>query len=118
MKLGMQHWGLKLYKTGINDDLRLTLTYFTAWSKLDTCEFEWEVCYKVIKWEKLQMTKLTEDLYLKKILPQGAVCSCPGAIYVCMIIFFKQVFSKPLGQSRPNLLWSPLGKRERKFCVK
>ena len=28
MKLGMQHWGLKLYKAGINDDLRLTLTYF------------------------------------------------------------------------------------------
>ena len=118
MKLGMQHWGLKFYKSGINDDLRLTLTYFTAWSKLDTCEFEWEVCYKVIKLEKLQMTKLTEDLYLKTFLPQGAVCSCPGAIYVCMIIFFKQVFSKPLGQSRPNLLWSPLGKREREFCVK
>ena len=37
MKLGMQHWGLKLYKAGINDDLWLTLTYFTAWSKLDTC---------------------------------------------------------------------------------
>ena len=27
MKLGMQHLGLKLYKAGINDDLRLTLTY-------------------------------------------------------------------------------------------
>ena len=45
MTLGMQHWGFKLYKAGINDDLRLTLTYFTTWSKLDTCEFEWEVCY-------------------------------------------------------------------------
>ena len=32
MKLGMQHWGLKLYKSGINDDIRLTLTYLTAWS--------------------------------------------------------------------------------------
>ena len=52
LKLAMQHWGLKLFKAGINDDLRLTLTYFTAWSKLDTCAFEWEVCYKVIQWEK------------------------------------------------------------------
>ena len=25
------------------------------------------------------------------------------------------LFSKPLGQSRPNFMWSPLGKRERKF---
>ena len=49
LKLGMQHWGLKLYKAGINDDLRLTLTYYTACSKLDTCKFEWEICYKVIK---------------------------------------------------------------------
>ena len=71
MKLGMQHWGLKLYKAGINDDLWLTLTYFTAWSKLDTCEFEWEVCNKIIQGGggggggNLQhMSKLTKDLYL------------------------------------------------------
>ena len=63
LKIGMQHWGLKFYKSGINYDLCLTLTYFTAWLKLVTCEFEWENCYKVIKWGKLQMTKLTEDLY-------------------------------------------------------
>ena len=92
MKLGMQHWGLMLYKACINDDLRVTLTYFTAWSKLDTCEFEWEVCYKVIKWEKMQMTKLTEDLYFRKKIPQGVVCPCLWAIYVCMIIIFKQLF--------------------------
>ena len=42
LKLCMQHRGLKFYKSGINDDLRLTLTYFTARSKLVTCEFEWE----------------------------------------------------------------------------
>ena len=28
LKLGMQHQGLKLYKVYINDDSRLTLTYF------------------------------------------------------------------------------------------
>ena len=46
LKLGMQHLGLKLYKAGIYDYLWLTLTCFTAWSKLVTCEFQWENCYK------------------------------------------------------------------------
>ena len=31
LKIGMQNWG-KFYKSGINDDLWLTVTYFTAWS--------------------------------------------------------------------------------------
>ena len=35
LKLGMQHWGLKLYKVCINDDTGLTLTYFTARSNLE-----------------------------------------------------------------------------------
>ena len=30
LKLGMQHQGLKLYTVDINDDLGLTLAYFTA----------------------------------------------------------------------------------------
>ena len=34
LKLGMQHWGLKLYKVCINGDPGLTLTYFTARSNL------------------------------------------------------------------------------------
>ena len=51
LKIGMHNWGLKVYKAGINDDLWLTLTYFMAWLTLVTCEFEWENCYKVIKWE-------------------------------------------------------------------
>ena len=34
-KPGMQHEGLKLFKVGINDDRGLTLTYFTARSKLE-----------------------------------------------------------------------------------
>ena len=46
LKLYMQHLGLNLYKAGINDNLWLTLTYLTAWSKLVTCEFKWENCYK------------------------------------------------------------------------
>ena len=84
MKLGMQHWGLKLYKVGINDELRLTLTYFTAWSKLDTCESEWEVCHKVIIWEKLQMTKLTEDLYFRKKTFTTGGCLPLSRGYICV----------------------------------
>ena len=68
LKIGMHHWGRKFYKAGINDDLWLTLTYFTAWLKLVTCEFEWENCYKVIKWENCKLYN--------------------GAIYMCMIIIF------------------------------
>ena len=35
LKLGMQHWGLKLYKVCINGDPGLTLTYFKARSNLE-----------------------------------------------------------------------------------
>ena len=36
LKLGILHWGLKLYTVNINDDPGLTLTYFTARSNLVT----------------------------------------------------------------------------------
>ena len=48
LKLGMLHWGLKLYKVYINDDPGLTLTYFTASSNWVTCTVEWKNCNKVI----------------------------------------------------------------------
>ena len=41
LKLGMQHQGLKLYKFYINDDLVLTLTYFTVRSNWVAYMFEW-----------------------------------------------------------------------------
>ena len=41
LKLGKQHWGLKVYTFYVNDDPRLTLTYFTARSNLVTDVFEW-----------------------------------------------------------------------------
>ena len=34
MKLGMEHYVLKLHKVYINDDPELTLTYFTTMSNL------------------------------------------------------------------------------------
>ena len=32
LKIGMQHRGIDLSKSGINDNLWLAVTYFTAWS--------------------------------------------------------------------------------------
>ena len=34
LKLGMQHWVLEYYQVCSNDDSELTLTYFTARSRL------------------------------------------------------------------------------------
>ena len=42
LKFGMQHRGIKFYKVCINGDPGLTLTYFTARSKLETLAFLWE----------------------------------------------------------------------------
>ena len=59
LKLGMQHQGLELYKVYINDDPRLTLTYFMARSNLVAYMFEWgKLSFNE---ENLQQrTKLTE----------------------------------------------------------
>ena len=63
-KLGMQHWGIKLHKVCVNDDPRLTLTYFMAVSKLVAYAFEWgKLLQSHLMVKNLQqMTKLTEDL--------------------------------------------------------
>ena len=50
LKLGVQHWGLKLYKVCMNGDPGLTLTYFTARSPV--C-LNGKNCYIVINWEIL-----------------------------------------------------------------
>ena len=42
LKLGMQHWALKLYNVYINGDTGLTLSYFTARSNLVAGTFECE----------------------------------------------------------------------------
>ena len=41
-KIGMQHWVLECYQVCLNDDLGLTLTYFTARSNLVPYAFIWE----------------------------------------------------------------------------
>ena len=62
LKVGMYHWGLKLYKVYINDDPGLTLTYFTAGSNSVICTFEWGKLLQIHLMEEnlQQRTKLTE----------------------------------------------------------
>ena len=91
LKLGMKHWGLKLYKVYINDDPGLTLTYFTARSNLVPYAFEWEKG-KTMDFSEIIVVydlKLATDdrsdkkfLFTSKLCPLGAVCPCPGAIYM------------------------------------
>ena len=89
LKLGMEHWGLKLYKVYINDDPGLTLTYFTARSNLVPYAFEWEKCKTMDFSETIVVYDLklaTDDrsdkkfLLTSKLCPLGAVCPYPGAV--------------------------------------
>ena len=51
-------------------------------------------------------------MFTKIFWAQSVVCPCPGAIYMCMTIIFKSSSLKPLGQSKPNFMWSTLRKSE------
>ena len=91
LKLGMQYWGLELYKVYINDDPGLTLTYFTARSNLVPYAFVWEKNKTMDFLETIVVYDLklaTDDrsdkkfLLISKLCPLGAVCPCPGAIYM------------------------------------
>ena len=69
LKLGMQHWGLKLYKVCINGDPGLTLTYFTARSNLEIQAF--------LK-EKVKTVDFSETI---------AACDLKVGIYRQLIVF-------------------------------
>ena len=64
------------------------------------------------------MTKLAEDLFKKQKRCQGAVCPFSMAIYMLRYDHYFQTTSSPLkllGLSKPNFMWSLLGKRGHKF---
>ena len=57
-------------------------------------------------------------ILMKNFSPWAVVCPCPGAIYMYISIIMKNLPPlKPLGQSKPNFIWSILGKGERKFYI-
>ena len=45
-------------------------------------------------------------MFMKIFWPQGVVCPCPGAIYN----IHTSCFWKRPGQSKPNFMWSKLGR--------
>ena len=104
LKLGMQQWGLKLYKVYRNDDPGLTLICFMARSMV-AYVFEWGKLTKSFNGENLkQMTQLTEDCVYEKFRTRRLACLCSGVIY----------FLKQLGQSKPSFTSSFHGNGERK----
>ena len=61
-KLGMQHWGLKLYKVYINGDPGLTLTYFMARSNWVAYTFEWgKLLHSHLMGENLQQRTILNE---------------------------------------------------------
>ena len=110
LKLGMQHWVLEYYQACSNDDLGLTLTYFTARSNLVPYAFVWEKGKTMDFSETIVVYDLklaTDDRSDKKFLltsnlcPLGAVCPLPrGYIHVlnyeknCIKSGFKEISLK------------------------
>ena len=91
LKLVMQHWVLKYYQVCSNDDLGLTLTYFTTRSNLVPYAFVWEKGKTMDFSETIVVYDLklaTDDrsdkkfLLTSKLCPLGAVRPLPGAMYM------------------------------------
>ena len=92
LKLSVHHRVLQYYQVYSNDVPGLTLTYFTTSSNLVPYAFVWEkgktvdfseiiVVYDL----KLATNDQSDKTFLltSKLFPLGgAVCSCPGAIYM------------------------------------
>ena len=76
----MQNWCINLNKIYINDDPGLTMTYIAARSNLVAYVFEWgKTVTKFVNGTILrQITKLTEDLYLRKNGIRGFSDPVPG----------------------------------------
>ena len=107
LNFGMHHWVLKYYQVCSNDDLGLTLTFFTARSNLVPYAFVWEKGKTMDFSETIVIFDLklaTDDkkfLLTSKLCPLGAVCHLPrGYIYVlnheknCIKSDFKEISLK------------------------
>ena len=85
LNLGMHHQVLEYYQVCSNDDPGLTLTYFTARSNLVPYAFVWEKSKTIVVYDLKLATDDRSDkkfLLTSKLCPLGAVCACPGAIYM------------------------------------
>ena len=93
LNLGMHHWVLEYYRVSSNDDLGLTLTYFTARSNMVLYAFVWEKGKTMEFSETIVVYDLklaTDDRSDKKFLltsilcPLGAVCPPAPGLYTCI----------------------------------
>ena len=118
LKLGMQHQRLKFYKVYINGDPGLTLTYFTARSNLVTYTFEWGKLLQSHLMGKTCSKGLNglNNTVNEKNLTQGGCLPLPQSYKHVNDHHFQTSFPlKPLGQSKPNFMWSLLGMWEQMF---
>ena len=110
LKLGMQHRVFEYYQVCLNDNLELTLTYFTARSNLVPYAFVWEKG-KTMDFSQTIVVcdlKLATDgrndkrfLLTSKLCPMGAGCSLPGGYIhvlnyekICIKSDFKEISLK------------------------
>ena len=87
----MQHQVLEYYQVCSNDDTGLILTYFTARSNMVSYAFVWEKGKTMDFSETIFVYDLKvaiddridkKFLLTSKLCSLGAVCPCPGAIYM------------------------------------
>ena len=110
LKLGMHHWVLEYYQVCSNNDLGLTLTYFTARSNLIPYAFIWvkgktmDFSEPIVVYDVKLATDDRSDkksLLASKLCPLGALCPLPrGYIHVlnheknCIKSVFKEISLK------------------------
>ena len=91
LKLGMRHRVFEYYQVCSNNDPGLTLTYFTARSKLVPYAFVWEKGKTIYFSERIVVydSKLATDdrsdkkfLLTSKLCPVGLSALSPGGIYM------------------------------------
>ena len=109
LKLGMKHEAIELYKVCINHDPGMTLTYFAARSTQVAHAFEWEKLLKYDyqgktcrKWANGQNIYVYEKIWS----PWDCLPLPPGYIHVYDHNIQTSSPLKPLGQSKPNFIWS------------
>ena len=112
LKLDMQHKGLRLYQVCSNDDLWLTLTYFTArsnsvtwafvWGKKASSGFFWSYCSP---WHQSWYSQSAKWFLYKYQHSRSFIDLCPGFLIFSIFIFFS---SKTAGLIETKLHLEPV----------
>ena len=121
LKLGMQHWGLKLYKVCINGNTGLTLTYFTARSNFGTKTFLKEK-EKTIDFSEniaaydLKVGRCKQLIELIKVYDIENQCHFLTLAHGHLHMKIKtHISQKPVGHFEPNFVCKLLGTKKLKY---